>query len=515
MIARIRNVAGYGVVLGLYALATLPMLKAFPPVWPDEVNLYSPAVALARGQGMGTAVLAGFIPGIDHYTYWQPPGYFFFLSLVLRFVNPSHHFAAMRLFSWFLGAAILVLGGALLKRLCRNWIAAFLGLVVLGTTVGFMQAANVGRMEMLSLACTTAALSAYLGYREKGKRSFAALAGFLSGLALICHPAGIVAAIVIAVHEVAARASPSANGWRSVMVFAASAAAPFVPWLVYILRAPQFFHAQMAAQSTRKSLLLDAVWGAHGVKHWLMSPFANAACPLGAPWLGIWPFPWGNASLIPLAILCVGLAGMLALGRRRVEASLLGAWALAGYAVNLFMPEFWYTVCFLTPACLLLGWVCAESARRWLRAAALATLLVAAAWNYAEARLMWWYCQDGEQSYRFYCQTLSRIIPADSTVLLAAIPDPYFGLREQNPSYRMLEFVPLGVPVDRAAAERTLAQVDYVVASDCCRPRYLAEYLALHGKTVADLGKRDFLSPPVVLWNLPRHADLPKAPPGH
>ena len=92
--------------------------------------------------------------------------------------------------------------------------------------------------------------------------------------------------------------------------------------------------------------------------------------------------------------------------------------------------------------------------------------------------------------------------PLHSTVLLAAIPDPYFGLLDINQSYRFYEFVPLGVPVDRAEAEQVLARVDYVVGSNCCSPPYLADYLTAHGKIEAQLGQRDFLSPPIVLWKL-------------
>jgi len=505
---RLRNLGGRVVVLGLYGVATLPILRTFPPAWPDEVNLYSPAAALARGQGMGTAVLAGFLPGIDRYTYWQPPGYFFFLSLILRLVAPAHHFVAIRLFSWLLGVVVLLLGAAILKRLTHNWIWALPGLVVLGTHVSFMQAANVGRMEMLSLACTMAALNGYLAYRENGRRRLLAVASFFAGLAMICHPAGILAPFVMVVHELVAPSSRE-NRVKNATVFAGCIGAVFVPWFVYILQAPNLFFAQMSAQSVRKSLHLGSLLTTYGYKYWLMSPFGNAACPLGDRLLGLWPFHVGSAALIPVLVLSVGLAGLLAKTGDRVEASILGTWALGGYAINLFMPEFWYTVYFITPSCLLLGWAVAASSPRWMRAAALATLMAAAVWNFAEAKLIWWDSRDGWQAYKFYCLSLARTIPAHSTILLAAIPDPYFGLLDKNKSYRLYEFVPVGVPVDQAQAEQALAKVDYVVGSECCRPQYLVDYLTAHGRIEVRLGKRDFLSPPVVLWKLHDRPNLP------
>jgi hypothetical protein len=103
------------------------------------------------------------------------------------------------------------------------------------------------------------------------------------------------------------------------------------------------------------------------------------------------------------------------------------------------------------------------------------------------------------------------IIPTRSKVLLAAIPDPYFGWLAQDRSYQIYEFVPEGVPVDDRQAQKTLAEVDYVVGSDCCRPSYLVDYLVAHGKQEVNMGSRDFLSPAVVVWKLSRGPNHPAA----
>ena len=201
-------------------------------------------------------------------------------------------------------------------------------------------------------------------------------------------------------------------------------------------------------------------------------------------------------------MLSVGLAALLAEGRRRIEASLLGSWALGGYAINLFLPEFWYAVHFTAPCCIMLGWAAAGSSRQWARTLALATLVLAAALNVAAAELLWRANRDGSRRYELFCSTLARKIPPNSSVLLAAIPDPYFGWLGEKRSYHIYEFVPEGVPVDHAQAEEALGKIDYVVGSACCRPDYLVNYLLAHGRAEANLGERGFLSPPVVLWKL-------------
>lgn len=129
----------------------------------------------------------------------------------------------------------------------------------------------------------------------------------------------------------------------------------------------------------------------------------------------------------------------------------------------------------------------------WMRAAALATLCVAAAWNPNEADVLTLVTRDSFIRYRRYCSTLAKKIPQNSSILLAAIPDPYFGWLGKDRSYRIYEFVPEGVLVGNARAQQTLAKGDYVVGSDCCRAPYLADYAVAHGKVELNMGSRDFL----------------------
>ncbi len=456
---------------------------------------------------MGTAVLAGFLPGIGHYTYWQPPGYFFFLSLVLRCVPVAHHFLAMRLFSWFLGAAALLLGASILRRFTPSIGWGWLGLVVLATQVSFIQVANVGRMEMIALVCNLAALNRYLAYRVEHRGLFLASAGFMAGLAMLCHPVGILTVAVMVVHEVAAPQRDGSRG-KHVVIFSSSMLAPFLPWIIYITQAPRLFSAQMAAQSVRKSLSLGTLLTSEGFRHWFVHPFQDSIWPLRHSLGGPWPFTNMLAVSIQMLILGVGLAALLAEGRRPIEASMLGSWALGGYAINLFLPEFWYSVHFTVPCCLLLGWVASGASRRNLRALALATLAIAAILNFDTTKSLWAISRDGSQRYKLYCSTLARNIPPHSRVLLAAIPDPYFGLVREHRSYQFYEFVPEDVPVDISEADRALGEIDYVVGSACCRPDYLVNYLLRHGRVEVDLGERGFDSPPVVIWKL-RRPELP------
>jgi len=299
------------------------------------------------------------------------------------------------------------------------------------------------------------------------------------------------------VHELALP-QPGGRQAKKVLIFLGCILAAFLPWIVYIAQAPRVFSAQMLAQSARKSSFLGTLLTSGGYAAWLRAPCEHAIWPLGHRIGGL----VGDGAWVPGLMLCVGLVALLAEGRRRIEASLLGAWALAGYGINLLLPEFWYGVHFAAPCCLLLGWAAAGPARQWVRTLAFATLVFAAIWNLDRAKLLWQICGGGSMRYTFYCSTLAHKIPANSSVLLAAVPDPYFGWLRENRPYRIYEFVPEGVSVDKAQAEETLAHIDYAVGSACCRPDYLVDYLPAHGKIETGLGERDFLSPPIVIWKL-------------
>jgi hypothetical protein len=250
-------------------------------------------------------------------------------------------------------------------------------------------------------------------------------------------------------------------------------------------------------------LYVGSVIGSRGYTDWLMFPFVSATWPEGHYLAGLWPFAFGSGVIVPLLMFGVGLTAVLAEGRRQLEASLLGAWVLAGYGINLLLLEFWYAAHFVAPCCLLLGWAAAESSRKWLRAAALASLIIAALWNAQVIKILWWANRGGGMRYTVYGATIADRLPANSGVLLAAIPDPYFYLIQHNKSFRIFEFVPEGVPVD-AGSREALSKVDYVVGSSCCRPDYLVDFLTSHGKVEAILGSRDFLSPPVFIWKISR-----------
>ena len=182
---------------------------------------------------------------------------------------------------------------------------------------------------------------------------------------------------------------------------------------------------------------------------------------------------------------------------------MLEAWVLAGYGINLLLLEFWYAAHFVAPCCLLLGWA---------GSGVVPEVDPRGGFNHADHSRILECSRDkdplvgqpgGGMRYTVYGATIADRLPAKSSVLLAAIPDPYFYLMQHDKSLRIFEFVPEGAPVD-AEAREALSKVDYVVGRNCCRPDYLVDFLTAHSKVEAILGRRDFLSPPVFIWKISR-----------
>lgn len=493
---RLHFLAWLGVV-GLYALVTLPMLLRYPPVWPDEVLFVSPAASLARGEGMGTPVLAGFIPGIDRYTFWLPPGYFLTLAALFRFVEPGSYLLVMRLWSWLLGVVLLGLAWIILRRLIAPSWVIWPSLLLLATHITFIRAANMGRMEMLTLVWATGAAAVYLRFLARGGVGLLAGAGFLSGLACLCHPAGIIILVSLAAHQVL-RGGFRALAQRGIYLFSAAAVVPLLPWLVYIQQVPGLFLTQFGGQFTRKAAYVGSVMSHETVLAWLFRPMQFAKWGTMQPFPTLWP------EILWEFIFLISLLYLILLAREKVGMSLLGLWVLVGFALNLLALEQWYPVYFITPTILLLGGGVSATRPRWVRVLGAVALFMALGWNFVQVSVLLKGPFGSWASYQSYASAIAAQIPPGSRVLLKAIPDPYFGLQSKKESYRFYEFVPEGMPVDAKTAEKALGLIDYVVDSGCCNPAYLQRYLPLHGTVVGMVMSPNRAAPPVRIWKLRR-----------
>lgn len=478
-------------VLAAYALATLPILLRYPPVWPDEVILSAPAISLARHGFLSSDVLTGFLPGMDRYYYFHPPLYFLVLAPFMRVTPPHDCLLVMRLASWCLGAAFLVLSGFILRRICGSSWTMWGTLVLLATHITFIRAANIGRMEMLTLVCGAASVVAYFRALETEGRRWWAVAGLAGGLACVSHHAGafIVAGLVL--HYLTTSGRRSLRESKG-LVFLASAAAPLLAWLIYAARAPGIFATQLGGQYACK------VAGATG----RLTPGGILAKILYSVKFGPMPELSHDWGFLVIALVVAGVCLTGTEGRRWFR--IVGLWALSAFALNFLAYEEWYPVYFAVPVILLLGGCAAAARRPVARRLATAAILAGILGNFLQISILHGNEYLTWKEYREYASAISARIPPGSSVLLAAIPDPYFGMREEGRGYNFHEFVPIGVPVDHNLAEKTLDGTDYVVDSGCCRPAYLDQYIRAHGTLMSEFEMAGHAWPDVRVWRLRR-----------
>lgn len=478
-------------VLAAYALATLPILLRYPPVWPDEVIFSTPAVSLVRQGFLSSEVLAGFVMGMDRYYYWNPPLYFLALAPLLRVTAPHNYLLVIRLASWVLGAVFLVLSALILRRISGSSWLTWATLMLLGTHITFIRAANLGRMEMLTLVCGAASVAAYFRAINVGRGKWWAISGLAGGLACISHPAGafIVAALVL--HQLLTLGSRFFRERRE-LFFLASAAAPLLAWLVYAARAPHIFASQFGGQFVRKAAGTTGEFRPHGILANILYPVQFGPLPGTA-------HDWG---FVAIAMVAAGLYFTQVRGQDWFR--VIGLWALSGLGLNLLVHEEWYPVYFALPVIILLGGCAAATRRRSARVFAVTVIAAGILGNVLQISVLHGKEYLTRKEYRDYCSRIGDLIPPGSSVLLAAIPDPYFGMLAEGKAYRFQEFVPSGVPVDPHSSERALNNTDYVVDSQCCRPPYLDNYIRAHGTLVTEFEVSGHAWPDIRIWRLRR-----------
>lgn len=478
-------------MLAAYALATLPVLLRYPPVWPDEVGFCLPAVSIARQGFLSLDLVAGFVPGMDRYYYWNPPLYFLVLAPLLRITAPHNYLLVIRLASWGLGVVFLILSALILRRISESSWITWASLVLLATHITFIRAANTGRMEMLTLVCGGACVLAYLRAGDFETPGWWAVAGLAGGLALVSHPAGAFILVALALHRLVTM-GPRFFRERRGLVFLACAAAPLLAWLAYAAQAPHVFVSQFSGQLFRKAAETTGWLQPRGMLASILFPVKFGPLPDSN-------HDWGFVVIaVSAAVFYFTQAA-----RRQEPFRAIGFWTLSGLALNLFVHEVWYPVYFVLPVIILLGGCAGASRIRLARVFAVTVIAAGIFGNALQISIVHGNEYLTWKEYGAYCSRIGAVIPPGSSVLLLAIPDPYFGMLAEGKAYRFREFVAKGIPVDDRLSERTLNTTDYVVEdSGSWRSPYLNKYVHEHGTLVTEFEVPGHTRPDVRIWRL-------------
>lgn len=423
----------------------------WPLPWPDEALFSSPAAALAAGAGFRTPVLVGLIPGMERATLWNSPLYMTVVAAAYLLTGESQIVA--RSVSLVAGFVALFLFAAIAQSLLSSRRLAFLAPILLAFDPVFQRAANVARMDMLTLLFYFAAIYAFVRISPAAaaplagrRRDAAAFAGGLAvGLAASSHPIAVLLGPIALCLLFA--------DFRRLALAVLGGLVALIPWLIYIARNVALFELQFVSQLVRKKSIATLFGGDTG------GVFVVYAAQFG-----------GGKLLMLAALLSVAaaLAGgfFLAWRRRDTPAGQMDLrLALAAgltFLLALAASEAWYPL-YVTPLLLCLALRLADRtppavrplaefdgaprprtrplyknlAERtpvWLLGGTLFAGTLTVALHGWRAEL--------PQKIDHALDLASAAVDGCRSVYLRVRPDPYFALRAQRPELEVLEFVP-------------------------------------------------------------------------
>jgi len=215
----------------------------------DEMGYSSPAYELAFHGKMATRVFTGYM-GLEEYTFWQPPLYFWLLSLVYRIFGfgllQTRLFGV--LFHAFGAGLIFLIAVKLFDRASAGLFAAlFMALDPISVVY-----ARVGRMDSLSISIALTSVVVYMyvwpvsnapGLTSTRLRF--ALSGFLAGLSILAHPLGggvligLMLATLLGYHCESMR-----QRMANVLIMGFMASLAVSIWALYIIQSPETFLMQ-------------------------------------------------------------------------------------------------------------------------------------------------------------------------------------------------------------------------------------------------------------------------------
>lgn len=278
----------------------------------DEGYYANPAFNLNSGRSMGTPVLetAGTsLRGLEQRTYWIMPLYIVTQAGMYKLFGTG--LFQMRLLSTAWGLLIVFSWLVILRTLFEEKAVALLASALIALNFHVVIIGSVGRSDVMCAALGSAALAAYLWFRERDLAAAVFVSQALVVSSGLTHPNGIFylgGTVVLMFHLDHGRIA-----WRHLAI----AAVPYViggaSWAAYILQDPSDFIAQFGGSASGRT------WG-------LTSPLAALKAEITVRYLNSYGFGPKSAGLSRLKLLVLlayiaGIAGALLTSRVRKHPS--------------------------------------------------------------------------------------------------------------------------------------------------------------------------------------------------
>lgn len=404
----------------------LPLLTKYPPPGGDEPGFVDPAVTLVTKGYIGTEIYHGLLPTMEHHVYWVPPLYFVLLAGWFRLFGIG--LVQARTFS-VLGALVIVMSVYLLSRRCAKMPQAFAAAALCAISFWLVNRACFARMDTLCVALILMSIFVYQNAIDRAKLELYALSGLLAGLALLTHPLGIIAIIVLLLHLLFTHKKKLLLK-REVYVVIICFFSCVAVWIGYILQDYAAFHVQMQAQLERKH---------------------NA-------WSYWYQFKMARTHVVSLSAVLIAGLWLILKGWRSSQSGLIAISLAVAFAAATYGHEAGYFLYFYPFACVALAIALSQAHR--------ARLLVYTGLLFAFTNESIVFVHDVRRyharDYTSLSENICATIPPGKSVYIGfSDVSPYFALLGRNPMR-----VAIPVPLPDPYAEGKIAQkCDFIVDS--------------------------------------------------
>jgi hypothetical protein len=432
----------------LYLTFHLSISPAYPQYWPDEVLFYSPALEFSKNAILKTSVLDGLIEGMGEHTYWMPPVYMLFNSILLS-IFQSSSIDLLRIASLLVSILNSFLSVFISKNLGFTKKGQYLIGALLLTDFLYFKISSTARMESL---CFFFTLLSFLFLTIQGSKNLF-IAGFFLGISILTHPFGIVhIPIALGLLLYFGRLN-----WISFIQFSISLGVAISTWFVYIHPNWDLFFLQFGAQLGRKKDLLFSVFTLITKVKIIFSGFK---LPILKLILTSIILLFSIKESIPIFKKIVSNKTTLIFEKEKNL--LFSLYYTIVVLLFLFLSsESWYVYYLVLPLSMLTISV-VESSNTLIKKISSFVLVynTIVVFLFVYNHMIKYNVR--ENTELFFSKISNEIKPTDR-VYLHIFPDPYFHLKSKYPQLMIREFIPGELPLPEEFAIPTLSSMDVYI----------------------------------------------------
>lgn len=468
---------------GLLLFAMSPLIISFqllslkdPPVWPDEAVFYDMAKNLINNDNLGTRIYAGTSSDVQSTGLGYPPVFFYIFGYFTDIFGSDIEIIRSLFLSF--GIFSLITFFFLSKIIFRNNFLSLLGTIMLALDIFFARSSRTGRMEITTFCFMLLSYLFYVLTQIKKRNIYFLLAGIASGIALLNHPMGAIAPIIIVLNIL------MGNSKIKLKVF------QFLIFIIPVILALPFWILKSG-----NLLSLISTYGSHLQDKSPKLPYAFVLFQSS--------FSWWLMFIIYLII--IGFFLFFIFKSRILKDKFISFFLLSGTIISsiilLWGREGYYMIYFQPFIILIILFLLKNLYRKsgFIFVLLLTILLIITNINLQffnnnslamTNNNITSIFKSQKYDYHLFTKSISEVLPNQkANIFLSSTPDPYFDLIKLN-LYNFYEAPDPSFPISESAYKEVLNNSDYAIIT-WIPHKLLAEYIENNKEKIIQVGQID------------------------